>query len=181
MERILDLKTPPVEGEWYWVPVWPMRSKENNVINIPIIGHAHTDHEIGVHDIEWHWHIDRRFISDEELIGTRQWTQDRLNNEYSVPVLVFQSDPRPIEKPDERTMKCLRSAFPVSMWFEGGKDRLLLTMARDMRRAGVKLDLNCKTCPHKGTSLSNIPVKHGLIQCPAHGLRFHCETGEIEN
>lgn len=40
--------------------------------------------------------------------------------------------------------------------------------------------LKCKTCPHRGMSLEQLPVAvDGTVVCNGHGLKWHLETGSM--
>jgi Rieske [2Fe-2S] domain len=34
-------------------------------------------------------------------------------------------------------------------------------------------------CPHRGVNLASVPHKRGCVICPAHGLAWSVETGEL--
>lgn len=177
MERLLALKTPPVVGQTYMVPV----TKLNGFawITVPVIGHAHNDRELGMQDVD-HIHIDRRFITDAELllIGFSDSTLANRNGTVALNISLLNGEPLKVwEEPRE----CLVDDFPQWRSFKAGRAGLLAKEVRQLReeKGVTHLNMDCKVCPHKGTRLDNCKPRDGVLLCPAHGMEFDAETGEI--
>lgn len=174
MERVLDLKTPPVVGETYLVPVVDGTNGQGKVFTVPVIGQVHNDKDIGAADMD-HIHVDRRFASADEL-ERAGWPRDNLDNTNAVPVVGFMTEWEIREEP----RVCVSQDFPQARSFKAGSDHLLAYEVRKLRGKGVThLNMACKVCPHKGTRLDNVKPQCGVIICPAHGMEFDAYTGEI--
>jgi hypothetical protein len=102
-----------------------------------------------------HLHIDPRFCPDEYFTEYEQRTRNWHN------VITIESD---IEW---RTMICVRE-MPIQRLFTGFGKQFL----DDYKNKKMK----CSRCPHKGTLLNSMPNEKGVVTCPAHGLRFDCNT-----
>jgi nitrite reductase/ring-hydroxylating ferredoxin subunit len=178
--RLLDLKAPPTAGKTYLVPVTDLGGM---VKPFPVLGHKHNDVDIGQPDID-HIHIDVRFVSDEALRESG-FTEAQVRNQYSdtpgvVGALAFRTDlcgaePRVWEEPSV----CVREEFPQGLEYKVGAWGELHRLALRLRDEGFRLKPDCKTCPHKGTRLDNVKAKKGVLVCPAHGLEFAPDTGEV--
>jgi len=98
-----------------------------------------------------HIHADPRFAPEENYMPYE------IKNQDWHTILTQESE---IEY---REMICLRD-MPVQRLFTGFGKKFV----EDHKGKKVK----CGRCPHKGVVLSSMPVIHGIITCPAHGLRF---------
>jgi hypothetical protein len=143
-----------------WVPVWPI---------------DHDDADIGFP--ERHYHIDWRFVSDEDLrciFGVARGSQSSklaITDILEHVILLVITTDAVRAGPMERLQICRR-------------DRLTWP---GCHRAPERLEpkhkdakLRCGRCPHWGFDLRTVkPDSNGIIQCPGHGLCFRADTGEI--
>lgn len=182
--RLLDLKEPPMVGETYLVPVCNVNGLAR--ATMPVLGHEHNDVDIGQPDMN-HIHLDVRFVSDEELVaGDFNSAQvacmySRTTGPYGgVCATAYRTGNIPGGEPLkvwEEARVCVRSEFPQGLHYKAGTtlDRL----AGRLKSEGFRLKPDCKVCPHKGTRLDNVKAKNGVLMCPAHGLEFAPDTGEV--
>lgn len=147
-----------------WVPVWPQ---------------LHDDADIGFP--QKHYHVDWRFVSDEDVIRVIRAAYTTLPP--NVPVKI-----------DEALAMCILYVILEESVGIGPCDMLCRCHRTDLRwpyhhRAPEKLEvqsrfkdaqLKCGRCPHWGFDLRTVkPDENGIIQCPGHGLCFHADTGKI--
>lgn len=160
----------PAVGETYLVPVVRVRSGRCAGQAYPVLSAApHADPELG-NDAS-HFHLDYRFVDFDEL---RDWGFDPklLEAWYRFNAAAIRADLAEVEV--GREPRVCRRAVPrdAARWAAHGID---YAGARPLR-----LPLDCLRCPHKGTYLGNAPrTAGGHYWCPAHGLKFHRETGEV--
>lgn len=145
-----------------WMPVWPI---------------LHSDAEIGFP--EQHYHLDWRFVSDEDLryIAVTAYgnamaaaSADEIIHANMTLVITHTSI---CQGPEERNRRCYRVE---TLWpYEHRAPELLENLPR-LKCAKLKDG----RCPHWGFDLRTIqPDENGIIQCPGHGLCFKDSTGEL--
>lgn len=173
MQKIDELKTPPIIGETYLVPcvvtyddnkyydedyLWlDIDPNYNKIIKksrkliCPIINHLHSDKENGQN--EMHYHEDFRFITD--------------TIKYSHRLRIIKTKDTIIEY---IPLVCKTT------------EQLFITSIHLIKNS--KLKHNCiykGKCPHRGYDLSQEVAINGIITCPLHGLQFDNTTKKIIN
>ena len=124
-----------------------------------------------------HYHVDFRFVTDE------QWDRMKTSAGYIHACIITLSlvDGEPFFQP----LPCLRPMpdFPTASEIEreNGPDETLVTALRGLEDhyQHVPMDTGTMVCPHRGVCLKGLPATDGVVVCPAHGLAWHCETGEL--
>lgn len=184
MERIDELKEPPIIGKKYLVPCIIESSgkyystdesvyygtKTKPIMYVyPIINHPHTDFESGQYYI--HYHVDYRFVHMKGLIPVNKDKRyefapnirfNLVDEEYSRFALGWNKSPRIEYHP----LRCIRLNN--------------LGIAGDVSRAKMKHQCIHKgKCPHRGYDLSQEVAINGIITCPLHGLEFDALTKKI--
>lgn len=165
MQKVSELKKPPVVGEFYLVPcVWVNRS-----VWMPIVGSWHSDAELGV-DNE-HYHFDVRFVPDEELTTSPKFSSDvstlgalAMNIRYAYHEV---ADLVPILK----RRKCRRTMpeMPVDVPHRNG-----------FQKPFIGRKVLCGKCPHRGFPLESLPQdENGHVICNGHGLKIDMRKGEV--
>jgi hypothetical protein len=178
VQRITDMKTPPVVGETYLVPVMTERDGRK----FPVMGVPHRDPELG-NDWE-HQHIDVRFVTDKDM-SHNFWWHWRETQEKQCGFYAFNLDQSrdgggtcvPVEEP----LVCVRETFiqHADCKAETDTNRFMRTFAQEKKAEGFRLNPACKVCPHRGTRLDNVKPVDGLILCPAHGMAFDEKEGTV--
>lgn len=187
MKNVKTLRTPPTVGETYrvecvfgtlsnigwhripprWWPVFtPSHQDSIYAIRQRTVWKETDTGYIGVDEVYYeddpstphHYHIDPRFTPEEF------YTQDEIQRQS------FHSTIRPESEIEIREMVCVRE-MPIQVLFTGFGKQFVAD------HAGKKMK-GCDRCPHKGVALASMPVVDGRITCPAHGLKFDCETKE---
>ena len=173
--RISEIQGEPVIGKVYMVPCLPLQVDGLALpVDIPVLGDWHTDKELAA-DFE-HAHVDVRFIELAKLVKYG-WSHN-VFSQYFTHAAVLGHLPQQRAALRERPMLCVAKLNQNEHWM-AGPGGYLEAVARNLKNGGAKLNLNCKVCPHRGTPLNSIKPTNGIILCPAHGLRFSAETGEI--
>ena len=170
--RIDEIDHEPIIGRFYLVPVvraaWPGRMGENWPVLLP----RHSDVEIIGFDIT-HYHYDPRFIRQ------RQWkfiaARAKFSAGHDTARFVIADDDNSAGPPVWTRLKCQRAMpdrrqyiYPAVSWFQPLEDAY----------ADARLKPNM-VCPHKGVCLKSMAVVDGVVVCPAHGLRWRVDTGEL--
>ncbi len=180
------MKSPPVVGQMYSVPCVLGTLSNIGPHNIPpkwwpVLTPSHQDSiyfaryrtvwqetDNGYEDVDevyyeddlktpHHYHVDPRFTTEDYYTP------------YEIAQESFHTTIRPESEISVRDMVCVRE-MPIQTLFTGfGKNFL-----DDHKEARLKL---CGRCPHKGISLTSMPMVDGKITCPAHGLQFDSVTG----
>ena len=202
MDKIDELSTPPIVGEYYLVPCimrqsfveetpdgpdldWevnregeyvPVKKNSNyNRLHLeiyPIINHLHNDRETG--QDYYHYHVDYRFI--------KIYYQDNLRDFPIVKRL----------REDHIYAKHVRYDLVKRGTVDQTKDYTIeyhpfkCLRTHNYGIAGrvelSKVKHHCITkgkCPHRGYDLSQEVPVDGVITCPLHGLRFDAETKKL--
>lgn len=140
---------------------------------IPILPPFHHDAEIL--DFPWlHYHYDPRFLTTREY-RTFHFGRPLHPHPGQWKNGVFTISPSPrtffVGSPEYRRKKCQRMmpTFP----------RAEAVFMPALERAYVTHRMRRGRCPHKGIDLTNCPVIDGIVTCPAHGLRWHVDTGAL--
>lgn len=143
---------PCVRGEWLGaVDEWV------------VLGPPHNDAAYIGFDIE-HWHLHPQFAPDHAV-------QRRRGQEAKV--FTFPICTRDAEFIGLRRRRCRRPMPPYPRGVPHWTSRL--------ESAYADATLNARRiCPHQGADLSRVPVRHGCITCPLHGLTFEADTGRLQ-
>lgn len=186
LQKIDDLKEPPVVGQEYLVPciikgrdkyqdpnpdwiVGPTGElkleetyRTSPLVIYPIINHLHHDKENGQN--YYHYHIDYRFIELKGLGGAYHPIpkQKGRNHVYapSVRYNLLDADDKDY-KITYHAFKCLRQQQYATAGF--------------VQLSKIEGDCHAHNnkCPHKGYDLSQVvPDQDGVVTCPLHGLQF---------
>ncbi len=145
----------------------------------PVIGEFHQDAEI-LEFPYWHWHLDARFVDAKSYNHlSRGWMRKLPGRlERALPVMLLPNSSvriTPETKPAVvmKRRKCVRS-FVDAPYMDDA-----VWMA-DLEAAHARKQLANGHCPHRGADLSTLPIdRHGCVECPLHGLRWHVETGRM--
>lgn len=155
MENIEELSSPPIVGQLYLVPcMFAKASTDPESTWWPILRPSHNNNKYfkGVvykrDDPEaiFHYHTDPRF----SVFPRHNFIDD------AGQVVEFQA------------MQCLREMPP--------QDRIYFGFNKKFYKDYKNTRMRCFRCPHRGINLESMPVRNGLIECPAHGLQFDSES-----
>lgn len=180
MERIEDLRAPPIVGQIYLVPT--VRYVYFDILaDWPVIGPKHNDTEIL--DFPWpHYHVDARFVPaslERRIVDPDSYLNVNLDAVVGHAPLRRRTDFRrdeiePHPQPVLRPRQC-RRADTRYQW----GDRAPIQRLRAAFWNKRLVDTPCgRVCPHKGAPVDSLVPVAGVITCPLHGLRFNAETGE---
>jgi hypothetical protein len=210
LPKVTDLKAPPEIGTWYAVPTFPTfvslgltrnrrhRAGAIKVHHLPVFLPPHEDKHL-FNFPAWHYHIDLRFINDNELrrllrkhaaLRTKKITKEEyqelcnhipfiLSGEasYGEKIVMVQANSRPhLERVKWKAAICVRD------YQRPEKFNLHSIIAREARFQ--KTRPYCGRCPHKGINLDQIPTEHRMDGseikvCPAHGGKWQIKDGQI--
>lgn len=172
---------PCVVGQYYTIPTLFITESTTKYSNwkhgdwLPVMGPLHEDAEIiGFHF--HHYHIDWRFVSARIWNRTRSRRNDSKSGDRIILATVISPEISGVQfagDPAPRRMRCNREMpdFPSEKapWFPR------LEAAYATRKLPA-----CRTCPHRGLPLANLPPKpDGTVICPGHGLRWRLNTGDL--
>ena len=176
MQRIDEMKEPPVVGVAYLVPT-VRYVYHGRVADWPVIGPKHEDERF--FDFPHpHYHLDARFIP----FGRLRFAFDIAHEDDAEAVdwLVGRAPLFSTGQPDHpaivyRRRKCVRSVAGYVYGNHEGVQRLRAAYADK-----PLVHTACgRACPHRGAPVDSLqPDEHGVITCPLHGLRFNAKTGE---
>lgn len=177
-KRIIDLDHEPRVGEKYLVHCLDSTMEPFNAKYAwfdfpwtPIIGVAHNDKKSGFGDFK-HMHYDYRFMNDAQmsyLVG-----RSEADSCSTASPLRFVTDDCVKPRFGWAELKCLRR---MPIYGLGACGFMLKTLQPEFWDA--RIDLENPVCPHHGVCLKNLPVRKGVVTCPAHGLRFSMRTGRM--
>lgn len=183
MERIEDLRKPPVIGKFYLVP-----TVFYNYMGIdaawPVIGPKHNDDKF-LNFPYLHYHVDARFIT--ETLWRRL---DRSG--YDATDVVTRRPLCSLACP--RVYKngiAQRASHPPRLWavkrcarhwepYPQGDQPSVMRLHHHF--AGQQADYKDGQwlCPHRQVGLGSlVPDDDGFVTCPLHGLRINCATGRV--
>ena len=191
MKRADKLTSPPIVGETYSVPcangtIIDFRSDNKGKTELlPVLLPSHEDSkyfakkrgvwkegEEGVSymveelyyeadkDAQHHFHIDPRFVPANYYPSAIQACVLLGENLKMLHFTIVAVGPVKYLE-----MECLREMPPSLINFK-------TAFGKQFTEDYVGKPMKCGRCPHKGTDLRSMPVKNGVVTCPAHGLQF---------
>jgi hypothetical protein len=174
LERADRLKSPPIVGERYLVPVlsWRFAGEADAVRWWPVTGHKHTD--IEHFNFQWpHYHVDLRFLTRRHWsdVGYRSSKQRKLASVLAQPVAEWHGVALP--KPSVRPMRCTMSVIE----YPHGHQRPVIAINAEFGGTQCRKGKRGFVCPHRHIALGSVAPIDGVITCPMHGLRIDAETG----
>lgn len=166
IQKVSDLKGPPVIGKFYLVECVKMNDGGKGLW-LPIIGGVHTDIDIlprltGRDGL--HWHRDPRFSPKRELTPSRLGFHSP--EVFELAKIIFKFPEGSITGRETRLekRKCLRS-MP-----EHPKHS---NVSGVVEKTHVGRNVLCGKCPHKGFPLESLPKDaSGHVICSGHGLKI---------
>lgn len=177
IQRIADLREPPVVGRFYLVPF--VRFTWLGVeADWPVLGSMHTDADV-LKFTARHYHVDPRFVGAKLASRISVYGEDvaELIQRYPLSPRHGSKDVLPLGRPAVRKFRCATADIP---YFHGhqpsiGELRRLYEPAIAIRRADGR-----KLCPHRKVDLSQFPADaNGLVTCPLHGLRVCVSSQQV--
>lgn len=185
VESILDLDSPPVVGRTYLVPVVEVTYAEKavwigdlryvkepeRIIDYPVLDKKLHSDVIGKTRTGEHWHIDARFLSNDELellCLSKDKSVAWIGDSGYGAGFIFDKESRLVKWKERECRRALPRNSAKGPVIFGAPFR------SDFEHSKMK----CRTCPHKGMRLASMPIKDGKITCPMHGLTFDAVTEE---
>lgn len=163
IQRINEITTPAVAGQFYLVPMvfgeWFSRSAW-----WPVMGSLHEDTKFFSFPID-HFHMDRRFL-----------VRDR-DQRYAVsyPLTAQREGSVPLSDVVWKRRKCVRPDMHFPYWASPVQE-----MQSALAGTRCKAGPGGLICPHRGFALGSLVVdKWGALTCPMHGLRVEAATGLV--
>lgn len=158
-----------VVGETYMVPC-VMHTWGDGAYRewTPILEPPHADPDLRTP--ERHWHIDWRFVPQRLITAA-----GAKDPESSFHLMLYAIPETSNTFVSHRRMRCLRIMPTMPMHMHNLRH---IANRLEDQYAGITLPPDCRTCPHRGTSLRGLPeVMPGVVVCPGHGLAWNLETG----
>jgi nitrite reductase/ring-hydroxylating ferredoxin subunit len=171
IQRLSDLREPPVVGRYYLVPFVPFNWL-GIVSDWPVLGPMHADEEFFNFPAA-HYHIDPRFVNaamvrrveqnaGRDIFGWAQGSPLTRRREVNAPDL-------PKGRPAIKKFRCRTDEFPYR---HGGQSKVQEMRAHYGTPPAIQRADGRKLCPHRKVDLSQFPADaDGLVTCPLHGLR----------
>lgn len=139
----------------------------------PVIGQKHEDAEI-IQFTDLHYHIDWRFVDARVLKRMVTWYKSsKYGPSHLLGIPLTQGDwahQKTLPEPVIKRLKCKRDfpTFPQVRWLN------------HLEAKYEHCVLKAPVCPHRGIALDSLPCNEdGIVECPAHGLRWNLKTGEL--
>lgn len=177
MERLADLREPPVVGRFYLVPVIRSFVYTGRLDDWPVIGALHSDADFfNFKDV--HYHVDARFLTKaQHSYLTSGWGDpDCYTIEHIVgsKPLAHNYISMPKGRPPLVRRKCQRVTYGHA--FGHRKEVVALCKHFAGRLDAIALADGRKLCPHRRADLTQFPVEpDGTVLCPLHGLRIRVD------
>jgi hypothetical protein len=182
VDRLLELKAPPVIGQKYLVPCMKVFYEF-----VPVFGPAHSDPELD--NPVQHIHLDIRFLTDKDIErlthgdSRADLTKNETNFITNIPVVgVTVKNPEIIEKKKLCVRECLDLRgyeTPLGGTLKRHIPDAELNEVMENQQEHKILNLSCKICPHRGFPLNSVPVYDSVVVCPGHGLQWCVKTGKL--
>ena len=178
IQRVEDLKEPPVVGRYYMVPCVEVQTGVSGLSAgfWPVTGPQHEDHDVIGFPYR-HWHVDLRFLSAQQAGEKAMQWGSVLTTERKT--WCFWPGPGDIEgipgiatQVTMQRRRCMRTAE----WFP----RLRALWMSELEQKHESCVVKCGKCPHRGLPLESLPRERGdIVTCPGHGLRWDLKTGKL--
>lgn len=178
IERLSDLREPPVVGRFYLVPVVRDYPYFGRVDIWPVLGPKHEDAEF-INYPHHHYHLDARFLTAEQeawMVRRGRFIAGLEDDDAALIAVVGRSPlnydgvPLPKGRPKLAPRKCRRLTYGYAY-----SDRPQIEALR--KHYGnpvdaIRLDDGRALCPHRKADLTQFPPDEaGVVVCPLHGLR----------
>jgi hypothetical protein len=184
LQRLSDLREPPVAGRFYLVP-FVRFTYLGHLDRWPVIGPMHTDLR-HFNFPEPHYHVDARFLTARQVARVKAFarftTFDGLSEDKTLAGIVGghplakrrrEEVALPKHRPSLMRRKC-RSAVALHVHGARNPVKALRADYTDPAMPITKAD-GRQLCPHRKVDLSSFPPdEHGIVTCPLHGLRVRC-------
>lgn len=182
-----------VKNDYYLVPCVPIPEKLASLYLsyedgwVPVLIPPHIDHETAFRTTEdgqvipvetsFHFHVDMRFIKSDLPLGGSVGV--------SVKMIAMSFDLCDHDTPNDeiedlvedlvewKLKKCYQLTIDD---FENSVVPLMYEPA--VIAEGLKLT-DKGVCPHQKTCLRGVPAANGTIVCPAHGLKWNIQSGDL--
>jgi len=174
-EVLSTLRTPPVVGRYYLVPVVAYIYC-GRTGDWPVLGPLHTDRE-HFNFPDAHYHVDARFLTAQQAQGIerygKSWYRIGIAGVTGAQPLFRRGEPHKKGRPQLKRRKCRSTELP----YVHGDRAPVLALRQDFADPAMPI---AKTdgrllCPHRKVDLSSLqPDEHGIVTCPLHGLRVKC-------
>jgi len=186
--NIMEIDGEAEVGRYYLVPTVTQFWRDWKPRPWPVLLPKHEDAAIGFKD--YHWHLDLRFLPAFVFKEKARYSQFEyrtiLTDAAAAPLMAhwrerFRQDPNPEPKVIWRRRLCKRQ-MPETAWpyftpaGEGSRVGFQKKLEKLVEGKSLRPGL---ICPHKGVCLKGQPVRDGVVECPAHGLRWNVETGAL--
>ena len=172
VQRLADLREPPVPGRHYMVPVIRDYPYCGRVDTWPVIGPLHEDADFFRFPYP-HYHVDGRFLTKAQVSSiTRQRSKYRPTVEsiLGASPLHHRGQPLPKGRPQLARRLCAAPAYGHA--HQGQLAVIELNAHFSAPAAAIELADGRRLCPHRKVDLSQFPADaDGLVTCPLHGLR----------
>lgn len=150
----------------------------------PVIGPLHDDH--GAVNFPWlHHHIDVRFISERmfrRLAHRGNWRPSVTSQQFfarSSPIQIAVNGKNFMSRDDVPPLE-LRRRRCARQWEHAPELDSKALWIPKLEAEFKERRLKNMVCPHRGADLSTLPIdRHGCVECPLHGLRWHVATGKL--
>lgn len=162
LQRIDELTAPPRTGSLYLVPAVRSPDAFRTLFGdwMPILEPVHKDPGIPGGE-QQHLHVDFRFCPLMARFGLKL-------AQGKQPLTAFVM-PWPGGAIEYRPMVCWAASHEP--WNVEGLSGYEWQSQLETEFAEARVS-DCQRCPHQGVSLGGVPLKGGLRECPAHGLRW---------
>lgn len=190
LQRVDEMREPPIVGEFYLVPTVFYRFGSDNwkagerVLqkqrHYPVMGTRHEDADhLGFPDL--HYHMDWRFVPTSALRNAKVYARWAYGDQTIFGIPLSRTDEPEHGSVTYRRMKCKRVP-PINIAFSRAGHYGSPSNGQMLHRAWFGKPAapgpHGWVCPHRGTVLGSIPVEEdGTITCPLHGLKFCAKTG----
>lgn len=177
LQKITDLREPPIVGKYYLVPtinyVWDHMFSE-----WPVMGPLHHDKEIDFPSI--HFHVDPRFLRGAQVKKAfKKLGSFGVPNYNSMPIVpLYGRDDSFPRKPTYKKRRCFSNEY---IWHHNTTPKASAVVWQKWgdRPQAIHRPDGRMLCPHKKVDLSQFPKDaDGSLICPLHGMRVWCDGGK---
>lgn len=179
VEKLSDLREPPVVGQFYLVPVVRADCYAGLFRDLPVIGPAHTDvqHFNFPHR---HYHIDARFLTKMERDIIRRAYYPDVDHHFVVGAMPLTNLQDGGIKPGRPKLARRRCASTAAVYRHDDKPAVRAFREEFGTPDAIELPDGRKLCPHRKADLTQFPTDaDGFVTCPLHGLRVRCAEAKV--